>query len=280
MLKENAYAKINLFLNVLNKRVDGYHDLEMVMASVDLYDILSFESNIENSITVLCDKEITAKMEDNVVYKIAQHLKDTYNIEQGVTIHIKKNIPLAAGLAGGSADGAATLRGLNKFWKLNLALDDLAEIRSKFGSDIPFCIYNKLCVARGRGEELVFLDQKLNCPILLVNPNIEISTKEVFEKVQQEELTYRKISDMTSGIYNRNFELFSRELFNSLERVVFKLVPEVEEIKTQLKYWGIKASLMSGSGATVFGISKDKKKLKTAAATFSDDYFKILTKIR
>lgn len=280
MLKENAYAKINLFLNVLNKRVDGYHDLEMVMASIDLYDVISFDKSTDNSIVVTSDKDITTKMEDNLVYKIAKYIKDEFNIKNGVKIHIKKNIPISAGLAGGSADAAATLRGLNKLWKLNLSLEALAEIGAKFGSDIPFCIYNKLCIARGRGEELVFLDQKLNCPILLVNPNIGISTKDVFNRIRQEDLVYKKISNMTAGIYNRNFELFSQELYNSLEKVVFEMEPIVREIKDQLTNWGVHATLMSGSGATVFGISKDKKKLKTAASTFSESYFKVLTKIR
>lgn len=280
MVKEKAYAKINLFLNVVNKRFDGYHDLEMVMASIDLFDVLTFKPLDTPDITITSDVEITKAIEDNLVYKIASYLQQEYHIKTGVEINIKKHIPIAAGLAGGSADAAATFRGLNKLWKLGLSLDELAAMGLSFGSDIPFCIYNKLCVAKGRGEELVFFDIKLNFPIVLINPNIRISTKEVFSKVQHEQMVEHKISDMTSGIYNRNLLLVARELHNSLEEIAFQMEPRIEEIKNQMVNWGLEGVLMSGSGATVFGISADRKKLKNVYEIFNDQYFKLLTKIR
>ena len=177
MIKEKAYAKINLFLNVLKKRFDGYHDLEMVMASIELNDLLTFKKDNTGKISITSDVEITSKEEDNIVYKIAIFLQEEFQVNDGCSIHIKKNIPIAAGLAGGSADAAATLRGLNRLWKLHLSLDDMAKLGINFGADIPFCIYNKLCIARGKGEELVFINKKINTPVLLVNPNIRISTK-------------------------------------------------------------------------------------------------------
>lgn len=280
MLKEKAYAKINLFLNVIGKRPDGYHDLEMVMAPLDFYDVLSFEPLKTNEIKIDSNVQITDDPKDNLVYKIAKKLQDDFSIETGVNIYIKKNIPMAAGLAGGSADAAATLRGLNKLWKLKLSLKDMAKIGEKFGSDIPFCVYNKLAVARGKGEDLLFLNQKLNMPVLLVNPNVKVSTPEVFKRLKETQIKHRKISDMTSGIYNRNQELIERELFNSLEEVAFEIEPKIKEIKEQIKEMDIPGVLMSGSGATVFAISKDTKKLKNAEEVFNDLYFKILTKIK
>ncbi len=280
MVKEKAYAKINLFLNVVNKRFDGYHDLEMVMATIDLYDILTFENNSNETIEIVSDKEITVDYKDNIVYKIAKYLKAEFYIKQGVKITITKNIPIAAGLAGGSADGAATFRGLNKLWKLRLSLDEMARLSEKFGADLPFCIYNKLCIARGKGEELFFLKNKLKTPLLLVNPGVKISTKEVFSKVEKEEIKHHKISDMTSAIYNNNHELIARELHNSLEEITFKMEPEIKKIKHEMINLGLDGALMSGSGGTVFGISKNKAKLKYVYEIMNDDYFKLITKIK
>ncbi len=280
MTKEKAYAKVNLYLNVIDKRIDGFHDLEMVMASVDLFDILTFEELDSQEILVESSTHITDRMEDNLVYQIATYLKREFDILKGVKITIEKHIPIAAGLAGGSADAAATIRGLNRIWKLRLSLEDMATIGSSFGSDIPFCVYNKLCVARGRGEDLCFIDKKLKLPILLINPNIKVSTKEVFGKVKKKELIQRKITDMTAGIYNKNVSLITRELFNSLEPMAFELEPKIRDIKNLLKDSGIDGVLMSGSGATVFAISKNKKKLQDAQDLFNDYYYKKLTKLR
>lgn len=279
MIKEKAYAKINLFLNVVRKREDGFHDLEMVMAPIDLFDTLTFKELESQEIIIKSDTIITNKIEDNLVYKVAKTLQIEYHIKQGVEITINKKIPMAAGLAGGSADAAATLRGLNKLWKLELSLDHLATIGEKFGSDIPFCIYNKLCVAKGKGENLVFLNKKLKLHVLLINPNIKVSTPQVFNMVKKEDLINKKITKMTSPIYNNQVDLVEKELFNFLEQYTFLLEPRIKEIKDKIQEQGITGVLMSGSGATVFAISKDKKKLQKAYDLFNDLYFKKLTKI-
>ncbi len=280
MIKEKAYAKINLFLNVVKKRFDGYHDLEMVMAAIDLFDVLTFQKNDTKDIIINSNIEITSNLEDNIVYKAAKLLKTKFSIDQGVTINIEKKIPIAGGLAGGSADAAATFRGLNKFWKLKLSLDEMAKLGLDLGADIPFCIYNKLCVARGKGEELLFLENRLKMPILLIYPNIKMSTKEVFSKIKTEQIKERKINDMTSAIYNSNCELMIRELHNSLESIAFEMEPEIEKIKAEMIDLGLDGVLMSGSGSTVFGVSKDKTKLQYVYKIMNEDYFKLLTKIR
>lgn len=280
MIKEKAYGKINLFLNVVNKRFDGYHDLEMVMASIELHDLLTFKKNDTNNIVITSDIEITKNVKENIVYQIAFFLKEEFQIKEGVTITIQKNIPIASGLAGGSADAAATFRGLNKLWKLKLSLDDMAKLAINFGADIPFCIYNKLSIARGKGEELLFINKKLNTSVLLVNPNTKISTKEVFSKVKEEDLVTIKITNMSSAIYNKNYELMIRELHNSLEKIAFEMEPKIKEIKNKMIDLGLDGALMSGSGATVFGLSKSKEKLKYVYEIMKDDYYKIITKIK
>lgn len=280
MIKEKAYAKINLYLNVVSKRVDNYHDLEMVMASLELHDVLTFENTDSKEVVIYSDKQITKQIEDNLIYKVAKHLQDKYNINKGVLITLNKNIPIAAGLAGGSADAAATLRGLNKLWKLKLKNETLAEIGLEFGSDIPFCIHNKLCVAKGRGEELVFLKQKLKMPILLVNPNIPVSTKEIFEELDLNAIKENKISDMTNAIYNQNFDLVAQALFNALEIPAFEKHEEIKTLKNHLIETGADGVLMSGSGSSVFAMIKSKEKMKYIFNTIRDDYFKMFTRIR
>jgi 4-diphosphocytidyl-2C-methyl-D-erythritol kinase len=279
-MKEKAYAKINLFLNVIGKRFDGYHDLEMVMAALDLHDVLTFKGIEENKVVVTSNQTITEKEEDNIVYKVARLLKEEFNVARGVEIHIKKNIPVAAGLAGGSADAAAAFRGLNRLWKLNLTKEDMVKLSSNLGADIPFCIHNKLCIARGKGEELFFLEKHLNAHVLLVNPNFHVHTKEVFAKVKEEHLTDKKITTMSNAIYNDNYELVVKELYNALEPISFDLAPEIREIKNFLIDEGLRAVLMSGSGPTVFALSKNKKKLKEIQEKIDDSFTTILTKIR
>lgn len=280
MIKEKAYAKINLFLNVISKRVDGYHDLEMVMASIDLHDTLTFDKEASGNIVITSDVDITEDPLENIVHKVAVFLQEEFQVNEGVIIHIKKNIPIAAGLAGGSADAAAAFRGLNKLWKLKLSLDDMAKLGVNFGADIPFCIYNKLCIAKGKGEELLFLSKKIKSSVLLINPNIRISTKEVFSKVKQEDLVDVNIGGMSSAVLNKNYDLMIRELHNSLEKVVFEIEPKIKEIKHKMIDFGLDGALMSGSGGTVFGFSKNKDKIKYVMKTTSDDYYKYLTKIR
>lgn len=279
-MKEKAFAKINLFLNVLGKRIDGYHDLEMIMAALELHDVLTFKALPSKEIIVTTSEDVTKKMEENIVYKVAKLLQEEFNVTKGVEIHIKKNIPIAAGLAGGSADAAAAFRGLNRLWKLQLTKDDMVKLSANIGADIPFCIHNRLCIARGKGEELFFLEKHINAYVLLVNPNRPIHTKDVFARVEPEDMKEKKITIMSNAIYNDDYELIVKELYNALENVSFELDPEIREIKNFLIDEGFRAVLMSGSGPTVFALSKSKKKLKEVQSKISNHYTTILTKIR
>lgn len=254
MFIEKAYAKINLFLNVTERRGDGFHNLQTIMAPLELHDSLFFEEC--EDIIVTSNVYVTEKQEDNLVYKIANYLKSEYSIEKGIKIHIEKRIPMGAGLAGGSADAAATLRGLNHLWQLGLQLDDLSKIGAKFGSDIPFCVYNKVALAESRGEELKFFDNHLDVNVLLVNPNIHISTKDVFQNLDLSDIHYVEYKDVIDALKINDYELLVRNMYNVLEKSTFTLDPRVRTLKDDLIQFFDQGVLMSGSGSTVYAISK------------------------
>ncbi len=278
-MKEKAYAKVNLFLDVVGKRLDNYHNLETIMAPLALHDVLTFTVLEERKIELVTNVHVTDTPEDNLVYKIAAYFLENFNIEKGVKIDLEKRIPVAAGLAGGSADAAATLRGLNKLFKLKLSMEDLAKIGESFGADIPFCVHNKLCIARGKGESLVFLNKKINMPILLVTPNIRVSTKEIFSLVKIPELEHEKITKMSNAIYNCNKPLLMQSLFNALEPISFKKFPEIKHLKEDILKEGHTATLMSGTGPTVFVLSDSKQDLETLQAKYASEHQVNLTKI-
>lgn len=279
-MKEKAYAKINLFLDVVGKRLDNYHNLEMIMAPINVYDELCFKKTQEASIKIKSTRKITEKTEDNLVYKVAKYIIDKHSIDGGLEIEIKKDIPIAAGLAGGSADAAATLRGLNRLFKLKYSKKDLADIGEKFGSDIPHCVYNKLCIARGKGEEIVFLNKKINMPVLIVCPDIEVSTKAVFETVKMDQVEHKKITTMSNAIYNQNKALISQSLYNALEPFSFSLFEEIKTLKDEISTMGVDGVLMSGTGPTIFVLDKNKEKLQEIKDKYQGKYYVELTKIK
>jgi 4-diphosphocytidyl-2-C-methyl-D-erythritol kinase len=278
-MKEKAHAKVNLYLDVLNKRSDQFHNLEMVMAPLKLHDTLYFKVAPKGDIVVTSSIPITENVEDNLVYKIASYMINTYKIDSGVHIHIDKHIPIAAGLAGGSADAAATLRGMNKLFKLQLSLQTLADIGESFGADIPHCIYNKLCIARGKGEQLVFLNIKLKSTIMLITPNIQVSTKKIFEAVDMGSVPKKKINGINNAIYNKDYDLIVKELYNALEPFTFKLFPQVGALKAEIEEFQVEGILMSGSGPTIFVLDRNKKKRQAIFEKFHDKHRVIFTKI-
>lgn len=279
MKREKAYAKINLFLNVVSRRTDGYHELEMVMAPLKLHDTLTFKRVKERNIIVKSNKEITKNTEDNIVFKVAHYLMENFDVHEGVEIFIEKRIPQGGGLGGGSADAAATLRGLNKLWKLDLSKDDMAQIGVQFGADIPFCVYNKMAIARGIGEQLTFIKSKFRPHVLLVNPNIEVATKTVFQNLNQDDFEQKSVSKIVEALQTNEFTDIVSELYNHLETSTFDLHPVIREIKNSIIDSGLKGTLMSGSGATVFAVCIDKQKVQEVSKSLNKDYFNILTKL-
>lgn len=254
MLYVKAPAKINLTLDVLYKRPDQYHEVEMVMTTVDLADRIGLESREDGDIKIISADRFVPDDHRNFAYQAARLIKDTYGIEQGVSILIEKEIPIAAGLAGGSSDAAATLKGLNELWNLKLSIDELAELGAKIGSDVSFCVYGGTALATGRGEKIQALPAPPNCWVVLAKPKIGVSTAEVYGGLKVEGLNHPNTKQMIHAIETEDYELLCASLGNVLETVTFDLHPEVVMLKEQMKRFGADATLMSGSGPTVFGL--------------------------
>ncbi|MFJ7922432.1 4-(cytidine 5'-diphospho)-2-C-methyl-D-erythritol kinase [Lysinibacillus fusiformis] len=254
MLYVKAPAKINLTLDVLYKRPDNFHEVEMVMTTVDLADRISLESREDGVIQIISTDNFVPNDHRNFAYQAARLIKDTYGIKKGVSITIEKEIPIAAGLAGGSSDAAATLKGLNELWNLGLSIDELAELGAKIGSDVSFCVYGGTALATGRGEIIKEIPAPPNCWVVLAKPKIGVSTAEVYGGLKVEGLEHPNTKQMIQAIETKDYELLCSSLGNVLETVTFKLHPEVIMLKEQMKRFGADATLMSGSGPTVFGL--------------------------
>ncbi|EKN70308.1 4-diphosphocytidyl-2-C-methyl-D-erythritol kinase [Neobacillus bataviensis LMG 21833] len=249
-----APAKINLALDVLHKRSDGYHEVEMIMTTIDLADRVELTLLNQDKIHILSHNRYVPDDQRNLAFQAAQLLKDRFNVKKGVLISIEKTIPVAAGLAGGSSDAAATLRGLNKLWGLGLTLDELAELGSEIGSDVSFCVYGGTALATGRGELITELPAPPTCWVILAKPFIGVSTAEVYRRLDVNQTNHPDIGGMIEAIHNHDYSLVCSNVGNVLEDVTLHLHPEVAQIKEQMRRFGADAVLMSGSGPTVFGI--------------------------
>ena len=194
-----APAKINLSLDVLYKRPDGYHEVEMIMTTIDLADRVELTLLEENKIHILSHNRYVPDDQRNLAYQAAKLLKDRFNVEKGVEITIEKTIPVAAGLAGGSSDAAATLRGLNKLWDLGLTMDELAELGSEIGSDVSFCVYGGTAWRKGRGEIITELPAPPTCWVILAKPFIGVSTAEVYRRLELERMEHPNTQEMIRG---------------------------------------------------------------------------------
>lgn len=261
MLFVKAPAKINLTLDVLYKRPDNYHEVEMIMTTVDLADRIGLESTADGEIKIISADRFVPNDSKNLAYQAAQLLKDTYGIQEGVSILIEKEIPIAAGLAGGSSDAAATLKGLNELWQLGLTLDELAELGAKIGSDVSFCIYGGTALATGRGEKITELPAPPTCWVVLAKPKVGVSTADVYGGLKLDEMEHPNTAQMIQAIETDNYELLCQSVGNVLESVTFKLHPEVITIKEQMRRFGADAVLMSGSGPTVFGLVDNESRM-------------------
>lgn len=269
MIKK-AYAKVNLVLDVLRRRPDGYHDVKMIMQNLDIYDELIFtvdESKQERSITISTNKEGIPTDSRNLIYKAIELMFDEFNIEATIHVHLEKNIPVEAGMAGGSTDCAATLKAVNELFDLHLDVQKLMELGVKLGADVPYCILGKTALSEGIGEVLTPVNPLPPCYVLVVKPPIGVSTKMVYTNLRANELSsHPDVDGMVVALEKGDLEKVTSYMENVLETVTVKLYPEIEEIKTIMKEQGALNSLMSGSGPTVFGIYRDEDVAKKTAS--------------
>ncbi|UYJ41010.1 MAG: 4-(cytidine 5'-diphospho)-2-C-methyl-D-erythritol kinase [Lachnospiraceae bacterium] len=275
ILIKKTPAKINLTLDVTGKLENGYHTLSMIMQSIDVCDELSFEKTADETILFSMNKELPDKIpaEKNLVYKAAKLMKNTFKIDGGFKIHLTKNIPAAAGLAGGSSDCAATLIGINELCGLGLDIEKLCEIGVKLGADVPFCIRKGTMLAEGIGEILTPLTPLTGIPVLLIKPNISISTPYVYKHLKLNELDYHPDNKaVISYIKDKNIKKIAASLSNVLETVTIPENPIIAELKRYLTEIGAIGSLMSGSGPTTFGIFKNMETAKKAYEKAKADY--------
>lgn len=261
-----ACAKINLTLDVLFKRPDGYHEIEMIMQTISLKDELSLKLTPRPVIRISSDCPALPQDEANLAYKAAKLMMDEFQLDAGVEIYIDKKIPIAAGLAGGSTDAAAVIVGINEMFQLNLPQAELMALGKKIGADVPFCIVGGTALARGIGEKIIPLKPLSNFGLVLVNPPYFVSTKEVYSRLNVK--TIQKRPDtcaMIEHIEQQDIGKIASGLCNVLEEVTLKLYPELDMIKKCLISQGALGSLMSGSGPTVFGLFESVQDAQKAA---------------
>ncbi len=267
-IKLKAMAKINLGLDVLRRRSDGYHDLRMIMQTVYLYDQIEIAEKTEPGITVATNIGYLPVNEDNLVYKAAKLLMEEFGVAQGVHIRLKKYIPVAAGLAGGSSDAAAVLVGINRMFRLGLSKEELKKRGVKIGADVPYCIMRGTALAEGIGDVLTPLPAAPDMHVVLAKPPIHVSTGFVYTNLKADQLAYHPdIDAQTDAIRAGDGYAMAKLMGNVLETVTIPAYPVIEEIKEEMKRAGALGAMMSGSGPTVFGLFDDAKK---ARATYEE----------
>ncbi len=261
---KEAYAKINLGLDVIGILPNGYHEVKMIMQTVGIYDVLTLV-RIPEGIVVTTDSGELPTDENNLIYKSAKLMMEKYHLSGGVKIHLEKNIPIAAGMAGGSTDAAATFIGMNELFGIGAEEEALRELGVKVGADVPYCIMGGTALAEGIGEKLSPLPAPKDCFLLIAKPDINVSTKYVYEHLDAEGVeNHPDIDGMIKALEQGSLEGVVERLGNVLETVTVKRYPIIQEIKQTMLENGALGSLMSGSGPTVFGIFAEEEKAKKA----------------
>ena len=264
-LQLKAYGKINLGLDVIRKRPDGYHDLDMIMQMVDVYDDVIIEKKAGEEIVVKADAAVLSNGKDNLAYMAAKMLFDEFGIKSGVEITIHKRIPIAGGMAGGSSDCATTLIGINEMFNLGLSKQQLMERGVKLGADVPYCVLGGTAIARGIGEVLTPLPTPPQCHVIIAKPPISVSTAYVYGHIRPDEITKRPdIEQMTLAIKEQDLNKLSDLLYYVMEEVTVSEYPVIEKLKSIMLENGALNSIMSGSGPTVFGLFDDREKAQAA----------------
>ncbi len=282
MLTLKAPAKINWFLNVLGRRSDGYHEIQSLIQKVTIYDVLTLSlpeetaraglhPGLTRADSIVIETAAPIPLKQNLIYKAALLLKTRYGIEKGVTISLEKNIPMGAGLGGGSSDAAAALAGLNSVWSLGLSPGELTRMAEELGSDVPFFLDGALSYVQGRGEKIIPCNAQESADLLLVKPSFEVSTAWVYKNfaiLTKKDENVNNIKHFIRNIERAELSGITGSLSNDLESVTIGSYPVIAEIKEMLCNQGAVFSLMSGSGSTVFGVFESRKKAEEASVVF------------
>ena len=259
-IRLKARAKINLGLDVLGKREDGYHEVRMIMQTIGIYDRIIINKIPEDEIRIVSNLSFLPVNENNLIYKAAKLLKDKYNFAGGVEVNLNKFIPVAAGMAGGSTDAASTLFGINKLFDLGLSTKTMMELGVGIGADVPYCVMRGTALAEGIGEKLTRLKSVPHMWIVIAKPSINVSTKLVYENLDMGGVsTHPDIDGIISAINEQNIEQIALRMGNVLETVTIPLYPVIQDIKNVMITHGAYNAMMSGSGPTVFGIFPDEQ---------------------
>ena len=265
-MKLRALAKINLGLDVTGKREDGYHEVRMVMQTIQMYDQLEIKESKEPGIRLTTNLPVLPCNDGNLVYKAAKILMDEFDIRQGVDMNLTKFIPVAAGMAGGSSDAAAALVGINRLFKLGLSQKELMDRAVNIGADVPYCVMRGTALAEGIGEKLTRITQVPDCFVLIGKPGINVSTKAAYESLQLDKISsHPDIDGMIGDIERGDLLAMTQKMGNVFEPGIIEKYPVIGEIKALMESHGALKAMMSGSGPTVFGIFDDREKMEAAA---------------
>ena len=270
-MRLRALAKINLGLDILRKREDGYHEVRMIMQTIQMYDVLKMKKVKKPGISLSVNYPYIPSDERNLVYKAAKLLMDEFQVKEGVDICLEKFIPVAAGMAGGSSDAAAAMVGINRLFKLGLSERELMDRAVNIGADVPYCIMRGTALAEGIGEKLTRIAQIPDCFVLIGKPGISVSTKMAYERLQLDKLSsHPDIDGMIRDIENGDLLTMTEKMGNVFEPGIIEKYPVIGEIKDLMEDNGALKAMMSGSGPTVFGIFDDREKMEAAAAVLRE----------
>lgn len=272
-MRKKAYAKINISLDVVGKRDDGYHLLKMIMQTIDLYDEIEITKNYDKSIKIHCNKQYVPSDERNLAYKAAKIFREKYNIKDGVIIKIKKNIPVSAGLAGGSTDAAAVLSIMSKMFNVGATYEELCEIAVQIGADVPYCIKGGTVLCEGIGEKMTNIGKFENKILVVIKPNFGVPTKDVYGSLDINKI-YKHVEtdELIQCIQNDNINGVCSKMKNVLENVTLGKHKILKEIKEDLRKNEAMGCMMSGSGPTIFGFFEDMLTAQNAYEFIKNKY--------
>lgn len=269
-MKRKSFAKVNLCLDVIKKRDDGYHELDMIMVPIDLFDTVNIE--ISDKMQIKTNKGFLPLDKRNTVIKAIEVLRKEYGFRENFKIELVKNTPTQGGLGGGSSNAATTMRMIDELLDLKMSEEKMISLGEQVGADVPFCVYGRPAAVQGFGDKLKPIENNLDFYLFIVKPKWGVSTPQAFKKIDFNNLYHPNCKAVIEGLENNDYRLFKDSIGNSLEAGAFKLVKEIKVLKKELLDFGFDQAVMSGSGSTVFAITKDESLIDKAVVSFVNDY--------